>query len=97
MTLLQIFSIKNVSIYLLIMNILEFLMFGYDKHQAKVKGWRTSELTLFIILIIGGGIGGIAGMYIFHHKTKKWYFKYGFPILTFISYFVFLYLFFIKI
>ena len=30
----------------------------------------------------GGGIGGIAGMYTFRHKTRKWYFKYGFPIIT---------------
>ena len=34
------------------------------------------------LFFCGGGIGGIAGMYVFRHKTKKWYFKFGFPIIT---------------
>ena len=53
----------------------------YDKHQAKKDRWRISEKTLFILALIGGSIGGIAGMYTFKHKTKKWYFKYGFPFI----------------
>ncbi len=38
--------------------------------------------SYFCLFFCGGGIGGIAGMYIFRHKTKKWYFKYGFPLIT---------------
>ena len=77
----QIFTIKNIIIYLLTRNIVNFGIMWYDKQEAKKREWRVSEKTLFILTLLGGSIGGIAGMYIFHHKTKKWYFKYGYPII----------------
>ena len=52
-----------------------------DKRKAKRGSWRIPEQTLFIITAIGGGIGTIAGMYKFRHKTKKARFKYGLPFL----------------
>jgi uncharacterized membrane protein YsdA (DUF1294 family) len=56
-------------------------MMGYDKHEAKKGNWRISEKTLFTLVVIGGSIGGIIGMFTFRHKTKKWYFRFGFPII----------------
>ena len=76
-----IFTMKNIIIYLIIINILTFLAMWYDKHEAKKGDWRISEKALFILVLLGGGIGGILGMYLFRHKTKKWYFKYGFPLI----------------
>lgn len=76
-----IFQIKNILIYLAFMNIITFMLMGYDKHEAKIHQWRVSEKALFMFAIFGGSIGGIIGMYVFHHKTKKWYFKFGFPII----------------
>lgn len=77
----QIFTISNILKYLMVTNILLFILMAYDKHEAKIGQWRISEKALFGFALIGGSLGGILGMYIFHHKTKKWYFKYGFPII----------------
>ena len=76
-----IFTVKNIVIYLIGINILTFIAMWWDKHEAKVGDWRISEKALFILVLLGGGVGGIAGMYVFRHKTKKWYFKFGFPII----------------
>lgn len=54
---------------------------GIDKRKARKKLWRISESTLFFIAIIGGSIGSIVGMRIFHHKTRHWYFVYGMPLI----------------
>lgn len=77
----QIFTLRNIIIYLIFLNFFTWVMMGYDKHEAKIHEWRVSEGFLFFLVLIGGGIGGIAGMYMFHHKTRKWYFKFGFPII----------------
>lgn len=52
-----------------------------DKQKAKRGYWRVPEKTLFILTFLGGGIGTIAGMYLFRHKTKKLYFTIGFPVI----------------
>ena len=80
-----IFTARNISIYLVVINILTFFIMWWDKHEAKLGDWRVSEKFLFCLVLLGGGIGGIAGMYVFRHKKKKWYFKYGFPIILIIE------------
>ncbi len=80
-----IFTARNISIYLVVINILTFFIMWWDKHEAKLGDWRVSEKFLFCLVLLGGGIGGIAGMYVFRHKTQKWYFKYGFPIILIIE------------
>lgn len=77
----QIFSVNNIIIYLVAINIITFLLMWYDKHEARIQQWRVSEKALFLFVLFGGSIGGIAGMYVFHHKTKKGYFKFGFPAI----------------
>ena len=57
------------AIYLLIVNLAGFAAMGIDKNRARRKAWRIPESTLFLLAIIGGSIGSIAGMYTFHHKT----------------------------
>ena len=49
------------------------------------------ESTLMALVLIGGGIGGIAGMYKFHHKTKKPKFYLGFPAMLILEIAVFIY------
>ncbi len=68
-------------IYLASVNLLSFLLMGLDKRRARRGGWRISEKTLFLFPLLGGSIGGIAGMRVFHHKTKHWYFRLGFPAI----------------
>ena len=77
----SIFTTQNISIYILIINVITFLIMWFDKHEAKIGDWRVPERTLFLLVLLGGGIGGIAGMYVFRHKTRKWYFKIGFPAI----------------
>lgn len=67
--------------YLLIVNILGFAVMGIDKQKAIKKRWRIRESTLFLIALVGGSLGSILGMRIFHHKTKHWYFVCGMPLI----------------
>ena len=75
------FVIIIVVVYLLIMNVIAFALMGIDKGKAKKGAWRISEKGLFLPAILGGSIGAIAGMQVFRHKTKHWYFKYGMPAI----------------
>ncbi len=84
--------LKNILIYFLVMNIITFLLMGYDKHEAKVNQWRISEKALFLFCLFGGSIGEICGMYAFRHKTQKWYFKIGFPLILIIQIGVIIYM-----
>ena len=67
--------------YLIAVNVLAFVLMGIDKRRAKQNAWRIPEKTLFLPAILGGALGGVMGMCLFHHKTRHWYFKYGFPLL----------------
>ena len=78
-------------IYLFVINILGFLVMGLDKHKAKMAERRIPENTLFMFTILGGGIGTIAGMYVFHHKTKKMKFKVGMPLILILEILIFVY------
>lgn len=86
-----IFTPTNIIIYLIVINLLTFLIMWWDKHEAKLGDWRVSEKFIFLLVLLGGGIGGIVGMYVFRHKTKKWYFKFGFPIILIIEIIIALY------
>lgn len=77
----EIFSLKNILIYLLVINIIAFLAMFIDKKKAEKNKWRIKESTLLILALIGGSIGAIIGMYTFHHKTQKPRFFIGIPII----------------
>lgn len=81
MKLEEIFTISNIIIYLVFINLFTFFMMWLDKRKAKKGKWRIPENTLLLLVLLGGGIGGIAGMYIFHHKTQKAKFVIGFPVI----------------
>lgn len=70
-----------IIIYVVVINLIAFLAMYIDKRKAKYGRWRIPEQTLFILALIGGSIGAIAGMYTFHHKTKKLRFAIGFPVI----------------
>ena len=63
------------------MNLTGFAMMGIDKRKAVKRLWRIPESTLFVIAIIGGSVGSIIGMRVFHHKTRHWYFVLGMPLI----------------
>ena len=74
-------KIQYVILYILISNCIGFGAMALDKYKAERAGWRIPEKTLFMITLLGGGIGTTAGMYLFRHKTKKLYFTIGFPTI----------------
>lgn len=88
----EIFTIKNIIIYLIIVNLIGFYMMWSDKRKAKWGKWRIPEQTLFIVTALGGGIGTIAGMYIFRHKTKKLKFTIGLPVILILEIILIIYL-----
>lgn len=71
---------KCILIYLIIMNLWCFYLFGIDKKRSRYKKWRISESQLLIISFLGGSLGGLLGMQIFKHKTRKWTFKILIPL-----------------
>ncbi|MBO5079086.1 MAG: DUF1294 domain-containing protein [Oscillospiraceae bacterium] len=69
--------------YLLIINALGLLLMHIDKQKAIKNQWRIPERVLIGIGILGGSLGCIAGMRIFHHKTKHLAFWLGLPLILF--------------
>ena len=67
--------------YLLTMNVVAFASFGIDKYKAKRGLWRISEATLLLLAVVGGSIGALMGMRIWHHKTQHAKFRYGLPLI----------------
>lgn len=67
--------------YLLIINALGFVIMLADKRRAQKKLWRIPESTLLTVAILGGSVGSLAGMRIFHHKTRKPKFYIGIPLI----------------
>lgn len=70
-----------VLIYLAVINIVTFFLYGIDKWKAKRTKWRVPESTLLWWAAFGGSIGALLGMKIWHHKTLHKKFKYGVPAI----------------
>ena len=78
-------AITLIIVYLIVIYFISFIMMGLDKYKAKKRAWRIPESTLFVLALIGGSVGSIAGMHLFHHKTRHWYFLYGMPAILIIQ------------
>ena len=68
-------------LYLFAVNLAAFALFGADKRKARRNAWRISEKALFLSAVLGGSLGAMIGMRVFHHKTKHWYFVFGIPAI----------------
>ena len=64
-------NIKYIMFYLLIINLISFALYFIDKQKSKRDKWRIKESTLHFVSFLGGTLGSIAAMILFHHKTKK--------------------------
>lgn len=71
--------------YLLTANLIGLFACGMDKYKAKKQKWRIPERTIFTIALFGGGLGIWAGMYLFRHKTRHWYFVVGIPLIALVE------------
>mgnify|MGYP004572490803 FL=1 len=68
-------------VWLAAVNVVTFAVYGIDKAKAKRGAWRVPERTLFLLPLLGGSLGALLGMKVFHHKTKHWYFVWGIPLI----------------
>lgn len=68
-------------LYLAAMNTVNFALMLVDKRRAETGRWRIRERTFFLLALLGGSLGGVLGMLLAHHKTRKWYFRYGLPLI----------------
>ena len=73
------------AVYLAAVNIAAFACMGADKHRAQMHRWRIRESTLFLLAAVGGSVGAILGMLVFHHKTRHLKFVLGMPIILVIQ------------
>ena len=74
-------SFDIIILYAVSVNVVSLIVMWVDKRRAIKRAWRIPESTLFVLAIIGGSIGSIIGMHLFHHKTRHWYFLYGMPVI----------------
>lgn len=72
--------LKVVFAYIIVINVIAFILYGIDKERAIKRRWRVSEKTLLGAAMLGGSLGAILGMYGFHHKTKHWRFRILVPL-----------------
>ncbi|MER2010537.1 MAG: DUF1294 domain-containing protein [Psychrobacillus sp.] len=84
--------VNVILIFILLMSVSAFLLMGYDKSQAKKRGQRISEKTLWTFAIFGGGIGAYLGMQLFRHKTLHTSFRVGFLMLLIVYVFLIVWL-----
>ncbi len=74
-------DMKILILYLILINLAAWGLMGADKYRARKHAWRIPERTLFAVALLGGSLGAILGMYLWHHKTKHWYFVIGMPLI----------------
>ena len=72
-------------IYLAVINVVTFFMYGIDKWKAKKSKWRVRETALLGLAVLGGSIGAWLGMKVWHHKTQHKKFKYGVPAIIIVQ------------
>ena len=66
---------------LIVLNLLLFVLMGRDKHAARCGARRIPETTLLALAVLGGSVGGLLGMILFRHKSRKPAFRIGFPLI----------------
>ena len=81
---------KELIIYLLIINAVSFLLMLIDKRKAQKNRYRIPEAVLMGAAAIGGSLGGLAGMYTVRHKTRKPLFFIGIPVILVLQIVIFI-------
>ena len=76
---------ETIVYYLIIINIVTFLVYGIDKWKARKAMWRVREASLLMLAVLGGSIGAWLGMKVWHHKTQHKKFRYGIPAIIIIQ------------
>lgn len=77
-----------IIIYLVVINVVTFFMYGIDKWKARKAKWRIREAALLGLAVLGGSVGAWLGMRVWHHKTLHKKFIYGVPAIIIIQLFL---------
>lgn len=72
-------------VYLSVINLITFVVYGVDKSKARRGAWRIPESVLLGLAVLLGSYGALAGMLIFRHKTQKARFVLAVPALLVIE------------
>lgn len=67
--------------YLGLVNVFAYLLFAEDKRRARLGLWRIPESTLLLAALLGGSAGALLAMQVCRHKTRKWKFRAGIPVI----------------
>ena len=73
--------LKYLWIYLIVVNLIGFIVWCLDKYYARKDKWRVPEKVLFGWALIGGSLGCLCAMRLVRHKTRHWYFAIGIPLI----------------
>lgn len=79
---MQQFLAPGLTVWAAVLSLAAFAAMGLDKRAARRGRRRVPERRLLGLAALGGAAGGWAGMYVFRHKTRHWYFVVGMPALT---------------
>lgn len=74
-------TLHHVILYLVVINVVTFLVYGIDKYKAQRSRWRIQESVLLGLAVVGGSVGAWLGMMVWHHKTLHKKFRYGIPLI----------------
>lgn len=73
--------LPGLLLWLAAVNLIAFTLFGIDKRRAKRGKWRIAERTLLLLAALGGSVGALLGMRVWHHKTRHLSFRIGIPLI----------------
>ncbi|MEE3485446.1 MAG: DUF1294 domain-containing protein [Bacteroidales bacterium] len=83
---------KYVIIGWILLNVITFIVYAWDKRKAKKNSWRTPESTLLLLAVVGGSVGALLAMYMLRHKTQHKKFYIGVPVILVAQIFLLFYL-----
>ena len=78
-------SAKRLLIWYGAVSLLTLILFAWDKLMAVKGRRRIPEGALLSASLLGGGAGGLLGMYLFRHKTRKTGFRIFVPLSLFLQ------------
>ena len=78
------YLLYGLLLYLALINLVAFFLYGIDKWKSRHDKWRVTEARLITIALLGGSIGALLGMKVWHHKTQHAKFRFGLPLILFL-------------
>ena len=79
---MTVIELKDVTYYYFEQNlILDHVSAQFERGKMYVLFGPSGSGKTTLLSLLGGSAGALLGMRIFHHKTRKWYFRFGIPLL----------------